>query len=99
MASRRTCGGAAVNWHVQLTAAPAEGSAARPLDRDFHLADLADRGSHALLSADPAGREHPQGPVAGRSEKLEAAVGAERYLGDELAARVQQPGVARRDRA
>src|SRR5215471_20155357 len=66
----------------------------RSLDRHFHPGDLSDVRRHSALGAHSAGGEHAQRPLSWRGEEAEAAVLAERDLGDELVAGAEQPGVA-----
>src|SRR5215472_11043059 len=68
------------------------------LDRHFNLGDLSDVRRDSALGAHSAGGEHAQRPLAWRGEEPEAAVLAERDLGDELVAGAEQPGVAGGDR-
>src|SRR5262249_47428121 len=51
-------------------------------------------GADCLLGTGAAGGEYPDRPGARRGEEAESAVRTQRYLGDELPAVVQQPGIA-----
>src|ERR1700729_3849783 len=64
------------------------------LDSHLELGDLADVGGNDALGPDVTGSEHAQRPRPGGGEEPEAAVLAERHLGDEFAARVEQARVA-----
>src|SRR5260221_2003147 len=68
------------------------------LDSDLQLGDRASARRDGALGPDPAGSQDPKRPVAWRGVEGETAVLAERYLGDELAVGIQQPGVSGRHR-
>src|SRR3569833_550149 len=67
------------------------------LDGDLEVGDLADLGPHGGVGADPAGREHPYGPLTRCGEEAEDAFVAGHDLAGELAGRVEQPCVRARD--
>src|SRR5579871_6564883 len=63
-------------------------------DQELDLGDLADVGGHRLLETQVARGENAQRPLAGGGEEAEAAVLAERHLGDELVVGAEQTRVA-----
>src|ERR1035437_825732 len=63
-------------------------------DRHLEIGDLTGGSGYRLLGPDVAGRQDPQHPRPWRREEPEAAVGAQRNLGDEFSAGVEQPGVS-----
>src|SRR6266567_4166860 len=65
----------------------------RWLDHDVHLGDPPVASGDGPVDADSAGSEHPDGPGAGGGEERELAFRAERHLGDEVPAVVEQPRV------
>src|SRR5215475_12205942 len=67
-------------------------------DADLQGRAVAVAGGHRLVGADPARRENPHRPGARGGEETEPAVLAQRNLGDELTAVVEQAGIAGRQR-
>src|SRR6478609_9842182 len=70
----------------------------RRSDTDLQGRALAVAGGDRLVGADPARHENPHRPAARGGEEAEPAVLAQRDLGDELPAVVEQAGVADRQR-
>src|SRR2546421_4248687 len=69
-----------------------------PSDTDLQGGAPAVVGGHRLVRGHPARREYTYGPGPRGGEEAEPAVLAERNLGDEVAAVVEQPGITGRRR-
>src|ERR1700757_850185 len=73
---------------------PRDSSNAAKSHQELDLGDLPDVRRNFLLETDITRSEHAQHPLARRGEEAEAAVVAERHLGDELVAAAEEPDIA-----